>query len=170
MSQQQYWNEFYISKVQLNYFELYLQESEFYDKTFTIILAIASSVLVPILVYKKNDPVYAVILGGLIVILQTVGIICKFLPYKARLKAMPGLVRELEDLLLVAEIKWFNVANGELTIEEINKLTAELMTKKLKAQHNHLKGIILPEKVKTLEKARQKADTYFNGKYPIKEE
>jgi hypothetical protein len=163
MYQEKYWKELYQLKVHLNYVELYLQDSEYKEKAVNIFLALTSSGSIAAwVIWQKVAVIWAFIIAAS----QVVTAIKNFLPYKERLKALFGLVHDFEDIVLIAEKKWFDVAEGKLTEEEIHKLQFDIRSKKTMALKKHLGSKILPEKAQLMIKAQASADVYFNNFYP----
>ncbi len=162
--QERYWKELYQLRVHVNYLELYMEQSEFYDKSVNSFLAItSSSSICGWAIWNK----YAFIWGIIIASSQLVTAIKQFLPYKARLKAINDILRELEELMTFTEVKWFDVAEGNLTDEDIHKLQYEIRSKKVKILQKHLGLNTLPQKKKLFKEATQVADTYINNFYGV---
>ncbi len=160
--QDRYWKELYQLRVHLNYLEVYMEQSEFIDKSVNIFLAItSSSSICGWAIWNKFDFIWAVIIATS----QLVSAIKQFLPYRKRLKSISGILREFEELLTYYEMKWFDVAEGKLTEEEINKLQFEIRSKKTKILHKYLGTNTLPTKGKLFEKAKKIANTYINNFY-----
>ena len=166
MYQEKYWKELYQLKVHLNYLELYQQDSEFKDKSVNIFLAITSSgSIAGWAIWRDMALVWAIIIATG----QVIATVKNFLPYKARLKSLSGLLHDFEDIILFAEKKWFDVSEGKLTEEEIHKLQFDIRSKKTNALKKNLGVNILPEKQKLLIKAQESADVYFNNFYSREE-
>jgi hypothetical protein len=160
--QNRYWKEFYQLRVHVNYLELYMGQTEVLDKSVNIFLAItSSSSICGWAIWNKYGFVWAVIIAAS----QLVTAIKQFLPYKTRLKALSGLLSELEELSTQAEMRWFDVAEGHLPDEDINKLQYEIRTKKIKSLNKHLGTNTLPKKAKLFEKAEENSRTYINNFY-----
>jgi len=160
--QDRYWKELYQLRVHVNYLELYMEQSEFMDKTVNVFLAVtSSSSICGWAIWNKFGFIWALIIAGS----QLVSAIKQFLPYKTRFKAISGILREFEDLLTYYEMKWFDVAEGNLTNEEINKLQYEMRSKKTKILHKHLGANTLPTKGKLFDKAKEIANTYISNFY-----
>jgi len=157
-----YWKELFELRVHVNYLELYLEKSELVDKSINIFLAItSSSSICGWAIWNK----YGFIWAFIIALSQLLNAVKQFLPYKTRMKAIGGIVRELEELLTSAEMKWFDVAEGKLTEEEINKLQFDMRYRKTKIVQKHLNMNILPEKEKLFHKAKQSAGIYIKNFY-----
>lgn len=166
MYQLRYWKELYQIKVHSNYLELYLQDSEMKDRWVNIFLAITSSgSIAGWAIWQHAAMFWAIIIAAS----QVVNVIKNFLPYKARMKSLAGVIHEFEDIVLFAENSWFGVSEGKLTEEEIHKLQFDVRAQKTKALKKHLGSNTLPEKSRLLKKALRSADTYFDNFYPVEE-
>ena len=64
-----------------------------------------------------------------------------------------------------AEGKWFEVADGKLTEQEIANLRTELQKRTLKTMRTCFPRATLPDDNKLLGKAIARADVYFNTFY-----
>ena len=160
--QRRYWTELFELRVHVNYLELYMEESELEDKSINIFLAVtSSSSICGWAIWNKYGFIWAVIIAAS----QLINAVKQFLPYRTRLKATSGIMRELEELSIFAEMKWFDVAEGKLKKEEINKLQFEIRSKKTKAVQKHLGNNTLPKKEKLFNKAKKRAETYINNFY-----
>lgn len=162
--QDRYWKELHQLRVHVNYLELYMEHSEFLDKSVNIFLAVtSSSSICGWAIWNKYGFVWAIIIATS----QLVSAVKQFLPYRTRLKAIAGLLREIEELSIYTEMKWFDVAEGHLTNEEINRLQYEVRSKKTKALHKHLGVNSLPKKEKLFEKAKESAGIYIHNFYGV---
>jgi hypothetical protein len=149
-------------RVHVNYLELYMEHSELLDKSTNIFLAVtSSSSICGWAIWNKYSFIWAIIIAGS----QLINAIKQFLPFKLRLKAIANILKELEDLMTFTEMKWFDVAEGNLTDEEINRLQYEIRSKKIKILQKHLGTNTLPEKPKLFKKAEQMATVYINNFY-----
>jgi len=167
MYQEKYWKEIYQLKTHLNYVDLYLIQSERYNNIVNCFLAIASSSSIAgWAIWQK----YAFVWGIIIASSQVITVINSFLPYKNRLKSLPGLRNALNDLMIFAEKNWYPVSEGELTDKEIHELQFKLRTKKNNLLETHVGESTLPEKKKLFLKAQASAEIYFNNFYPIEGE
>ncbi len=163
MYQERYWKEFYQLKVHVNYVELYLQNSEWWDKAIKMFLAVtSSSSIAGWALWKEAEIFWMVLIAGSQVIMA----IRSFLPYKNRQKALSGLLTGLESLLVKAEQKWFSVSEGELTDKQVHNLQFQVRTKKIELLKKHLTSTTLPENKRIFIKAQQTADIYFDHFYP----
>ena len=117
--QLRYWKELYQLRVHVNYLELYMEHSEYLDKSTNIFLAVTSnSSICGWAIWHNYSFIWEIIIAGS----QLINAIKQFLPFKLRLKSIGSILKELEELMTFTEMKWFDVAEGNLTDEEINKL------------------------------------------------
>ncbi|MBW1616582.1 MAG: hypothetical protein JRJ49_08645 [Deltaproteobacteria bacterium] len=160
--QDRYWRELYQLRAHVNYLELYMEQSEFIDKSVNMFLAVtSSSSICGWAIWNRLSFIWAFIIASA----QLVSVVKQFLPYQIRLKAISRILREFEELLTYYEMKWFNVAEGNLTEEEINRLQYEIRSKKTKTLHKHLGVNTLPAKKKLFDKAEKTATIYINNFY-----
>jgi hypothetical protein len=160
--QQKYWQELYDLKSHANYVRIYLEKSELHDRGLKICLALASSSSIGAwVIWKELSFVWALIIAAS----QVINAVKEHLPFKTRLKALSGLQSDLEDLLLFAENKWFDVAEGMLTEDEIHKLQFEIRAKKIRLRNKYLKGMTLPDKHAYLKLAEDLAIQDLNNYY-----
>ena len=160
--QTRYWKELFALRVHVNYLELYMEKMELIEKSINIFLAAtSSSSICGWAIWNEYSFVWAIIIATS----QLIAAVKQFFPYRARLKASGSSMRELEEIAIFAEMKWFEVAEGDLTEKEINKLRFDIKTKKTRIMHKHLKMNTLPAKNKLLDKAKSLAEIYFNNFY-----
>ncbi len=160
--QDRYWKELFQLRVHVNYLELYMERSEFIDKGVNSFLAVASSSSIcGWAIWSSWSFVWALVIA----LSQLISAVKQFLPYSTRLKSINGILREWEELLTCYEMKWFDVAEGNLSEREINELQYEMRSKKTRILHKHLGGSSLPEKTKMFEQAKASANVYVNNFY-----
>lgn len=160
--QNRYWKELFQLRVHVNYLELYRERSEYYDKAINIFLAItSSSSICGWAIWNKYSFIWALIIAAS----QLLNAIKQFLPYRVRLKTISNILKDLEELLVFAEPKWFEVSEGRLTDEEINKLQFEIRSRTTKALQKHLNSNSLPTKKNLFDTATQRANIYTQNFY-----
>lgn len=141
-----------------------MEQSEFKDKAVNIFLAVtSSSSICGWAIWNKLGFMWAMIIAAS----QLINAVKQFLPYRTRLKAISGILKELEELSTSAETKWFDVAEGNLTDKEINKLQFDIRSQKTKAVQKHLGINTLPKKEKLFNMAKQLANTYIKNFYGV---
>lgn len=164
--QDRYWKEFYSLKVHVNYLEIYIEGTERTDKIINMFLAItSSSSICGWAIWSK----YSFVWGLIIALSQLLNAIKIFLPYRTRLKALGNALKDLEELLVVCEKKWFDVAEGKLRIEEINKLQFEIRGRKVKALNKYFGTTSLPRNDGFFDQAKKLANIYINNFYSKEE-
>ena len=100
---------------------------------------------------------------------QFINAIKTYLPYKKRLKILYGFTNEIEALFLVAENRWFNVAEGRLTVEEVHKDHMDIKNKRQALIQKFMVDTILPHNEKFMINAKEQTATYFNNFYNFQE-
>lgn len=163
MAQLRFWKEFYQLKVHVNYVELHLQRTEMIDRSLKMFLALSSSASIGAWVIWKE---LAILWAFVIAASQVVNIVRSYLPYKERLKALSGLLGEIEELAIYMEMKWLEVSSGRLSDEEINKLRYDIRMKKHKSLKKYFPANVIPENRKFLARAEESASNYFSTFYP----
>lgn len=161
LTQEQYWKELYQLKVHTTFIELKLEQAEWWDRAVKIVLAIASSSSIGAWVIWKE---YSWIWAGVIAFSQVIGAIHPFLPYKSRIKAYSSLINELEELMILSELKWHEISQGQLTPTEINKARFEIRSLKNKSLKKHIQTTI-PTDGTVHSKAENLANQYFSTFY-----
>jgi hypothetical protein len=161
--QERYWKELFQLKVHTEYLEIYLTKTEFRDKAVNMFLGITSSSSICGWAIWQQ---YSFIWGLIIASSQLVNAIKIFLPYKNRLKSLSGIRHEFNELMIFGEMKWYDVSEGNLTEEDINKLQYEIRNKKISILKKYLGSEVLPENKKYFANAQDLATTYFNNFYP----
>ena len=163
MYQERYWKELYQLKYHINYLDLYLIDSDRKDNAINIFLAFTSTGSIAAwAIWEKTGFFWALIIAAS----QVVTALKNFIPYKVRKKSLAGLIRDLEDILLFAEKKWFKVSEGRLTEEEIHDLRFDIRSKKTDVLNKHLGPNVLPERKDLWGNAQDSTDTYFDHFYP----
>ena len=160
--QERYWKELFELRVHVNYLQIYMHQSECRDKGINIFLAItSSSSICGWAIWNKYGFIWAIIIAAS----QLIGVMKQFLPYRTRWKAISSILKELEELLNLYEMKWYEVAEGKLRTEEINALQFDVRSQKTNIVQKHLGINALPAKTKLLNKAKHTAEVYINNFY-----
>jgi hypothetical protein len=160
--QERYWQELYDLKVHVTYLEIYLLGTEKIDKYINAFLAIASSASIAGWVIWKE---YQFIWASIIVISQFITSIKSFLPYSSRIKSISKILKEMELLSIEYEEKWFYIADGQKTEEEINVLRFELKKNKSKIIRKYFITSVLPDNKKYLHEAEKLTQDSLNNYY-----
>ncbi len=162
--QRRFWQELVQLRIHIYYLQRYHVAQERYETHLNMFLAITSNgSIVTWAIWGEWPMVWAAIIG----LSQLLNAIRPYLPYKRRMRAIAALNRELEDLALYAEHKWYAVSEGRLTDEQIHEETIELKRKKSKAEDIHLGSSPLPRNDDFLQEAERQAQTYFHMNYAV---
>ncbi len=160
--QERYWQELYDLKVHVTYLEIYLLGTEKIDKCINAFLAITSSASIAGWVIWKE---YQFIWASIIVLSQFITSIKSFLPYSSRIKSISKILKEMELLSIEYEEKWFYIAEGQKTEEEINALRFELKKNKSKIIRKYFITSVLPDNKKYLHEAEKLTQDSLNNYY-----
>jgi hypothetical protein len=106
--------------------------------------------------------VWATIIAGS----QVLSAIHPYIPFAERLKTFSLVLRDLEMLFIDAEHKWQSVANGSMSVQEINSERTLLHRKKSEILNKHMPSSIFPASSKRALRAEKEAANYFAYYYP----
>ena len=159
MIQQLIWNQLYRTKVHAIYLELLLGQTETIDRSIKIFLAVTSSASIAGWAIWKE---YAFVWGMLIAVSQVINAIRQFLPYKERLKSFSGLARDFEEIAIYLELKWLEVAAGELSEKEMRRLYGDVLNRKSSALQKYFPNNTIPKSDDKLELAENAALSYLD--------
>jgi len=160
--QQRYWKMFVEARVHTGYLYHFGVQSEKIDKAVNIFLAVTSSSSIAAWALWKE---FTWIWPLLIAAAQVVSAVKPFLPYDKRRKAVVLLSSEFQSICLQIESKWFSVAEGLLSEQQIHEETINFKNQILKAERRFLDGEILPRKPKLLELAENEAKISIENHY-----
>lgn len=160
--QERYWREMDQLKVHIFYLEEYLEKTIKIDRGIKIFLAVASSGSIAGWAIWQH---ISFVWGGIIAASQIVNSVKEYLPYSKRLKALQGITNDLEALFLNFESRWFDVAEGNLTNEEIHKMHMMFKEQRRLIIQKHLGVNPLPHKEHFMRKAIESTRLYFSNSY-----
>ncbi|MDB5763945.1 MAG: hypothetical protein JWQ21_2940 [Herminiimonas sp.] len=164
MEQSLYWKELFQLKVHGHYVECFLRQSENWDKSLSMFLAICSSASIGAWVVWKD---YAQVWGLVIAISQIIQAVRPFLPYHERIKCLAVLRNSYAELFVFADSRWPNIAAGETATAEIAKLRMDIRGRKLQYEQKAFPSSGLPDSNEFLEKSTQTAEKYFSNFYGV---
>lgn len=144
------------------YLDLYEESSYKWDKRIKIFSAVVSSSSIAAwAVWNELSYVWSVIIA----VSQVLSAVKDFLPYSNRLKVIVPFKDDLKFLYNKIEFNWFNVASGELTEEEINKMLFDFKNEFANIENKNLKEEILLDNAAFKEKADEKTELYFKNNF-----
>lgn len=160
MIQQHIWRHLYRVKVHAVYLELLLARTEKIDRGIKMFLAFVSSASIGgWAIWRDAQFIWAT----LIAVSQVVNAVRPYLPYKERMKALAALARELDELAIHMEIKWLEIAVGEMSERDMRKLHADMLLKTSAATQKHFPSNSIPDVPTLLAKAEATATTYLSA-------
>lgn len=163
MAQERFWKELHQLKLEVVFVQELLREAERNERFLKLFFAITSSASIGAWVVWKE---LALLWGAIIAGSQVLSAIYPHLPYAERLKTFSLVHRDFEKLFIDAEYKWQTVANGSLSIKEIDDERMRLQMKKNKILNEHMPGSIFPTSPRKAERAKKEAANYFAHYYP----
>lgn len=160
--QEKYWKYMVQIKAWTFYLDLYEESSYKWDKRIKIFSAVVSSSSIAAwAVWNELSYVWSVIIA----VSQVLSAVKDFLPYSNRLKVIVPFKDDLKFLCNKIEFNWFNVASGELTEEEINKMLFDFKDEFANIENKNLKEEILLDNETFKEKADEKTELYFKNNF-----
>lgn len=163
MAQARFWKEFHQLKVQVIYVQELLLEAERNERVAKMAVAITSSASIGAWVVWNE---WAWLWGAIIAGSQVFSAIHPHLPYKDRLRTYSSVLRDLEKLFIDAEHKWQSVADGGMSIQQINRERTLLHKKKGDILNRYMPNSVFPSNPKIAERAEIEAANYFSYYYP----
>jgi hypothetical protein len=148
----------------LHYLELYQIDQEKRERNLNIFLAIASSGSIAAwAIWDK----WSMIWPSIIALSQVVNVIRPYLPYQQRIKGISAAIRELHEIALDAENKWFAISEGQMTNEEIHEEFIRLKQRGVKILSNHFGPSPLPQRRAFIRESEQQAEAYLRSTYGV---
>ncbi|MGQ4807875.1 hypothetical protein NKDENANG_01240 [Candidatus Entotheonellaceae bacterium PAL068K] len=162
--QQHFWQALVHLRVHIYYLRQFHLRDERRQTRLDMFLAVTSNGSIATwAIWGKWPILWAIIIG----LSQLINAIRPYLPYQRRIRAITALNRELDELSLHAEHRWYAIAEGHLTNEQIHDETIELKRRKSKAEDTYLGSLPFPENDKLLQEAESQATTYFRTNYKV---
>ena len=146
-----------------NKFALYYLDEHFgcytkRDRILNIILVITSSSAIASWAVWQS---LAFLWGLIIVLSQVLSMVNRYLPYKKRIKEISNMKMQLTPIYNEIEYKWFKVANGICSENEINDLIYNFNKKWTEINEQFFIDDNLPYNKTFEESADAKKNTYF---------
>lgn len=164
MAQERFWKELYQLKFQINVVEAHFREADKYDRWLKMFTAITSSASIGAWVIWRD---LSLLWAGIIATSHVATAIGPHLPFKERRIAYSSMLHELEALFIQTELKWQDVATGQLSENEINKARGVICTQKQAVLKKHLPSSVVPDDPATNVKAEAISAAYFSNFYPV---
>lgn len=160
--QERYWKELDQLRVHVFYVVEYIEHTVHIDRSINIFLALCSNgSIAGWAIWQK----YSFFWGVIIALSQIVNALKGYLPYVTRLRSLYNLSSELEALFIDAENKWYDVAQGKMTEEDVHRSHMNLKQREVSIVQNSFKKNALPHKERYMENARKLASEYFKNFY-----
>jgi hypothetical protein len=160
--QERYWKKLTDKRYRLIYINEYYDRSVWIQRMINIFLAISSSGAIAAWAIWKEFPV---LWGGIIAASQVVTAIKPYLPYEKRIEDIYNILTQLTVICNEVEAKWYYVANGSMSEEEINDLYYKYEKRWTEVESKCLKGDSIPADARLAHIANEKKEKYFEDQF-----
>lgn len=156
-----YWREFVQLKIDAYYVRDYRNSLGLSERRVAAIRAIASSASIGAWAIWKQ---YALVWALLIAASQVADALKDVFPFRRKRQALSKWCNALNNLFVLAQRDWDDISRGNLTDEQIRKLTHQLRLKKQKLEARYIPDG-LPEKEKLFQRAENQVVKFFQARY-----
>lgn len=160
--QERYWRKLTDKRYRLIYVNEYYIQCVWVQRFINVILAITSSGAIAAWAVWKEFPV---VWAGVIAISQVITAVKPLLPYEKRIETIYDMINQMTTICNEIETKWYYVANGSLTEEEINDLSYQFEKKWTEIETKNFKGDMIPSDARLEHIANIKKDEYFSNDF-----
>lgn len=98
---------------------------------------------------------------------QVIGAVNEILPYQKRIHDLSEMQPRLNTLYISFEEKWFDVANGKMSEEDINRLCYKQLAKWNEVDKEYFIEDALPRSDKCSVQAENEKNTYFKNRFGV---
>lgn len=160
--QEQYWKYMVQIKSSVFYLDIYAENTYKKERLINVICAIASSTSIAAWTIWTS---LSYLWGFIIAISQVVTAVKEFFPYAKQLKMLKQFVEEMKRVYIDMEQEWFLVAEGELTVSEINRALFDYKKKVIELESKYLSENILLENQEYASEADRRCSEYFEKNF-----
>lgn len=157
--QARYWRLLTDKRYKLIYINEYSDQCIKLQRMINVFLAITSSGAIAAWAIWKD---YPFIWAGIIAISQVITAIKPYLPFEKRIEVMDEIIVQFTRLCNEMEAKWFYIANGTMTEEQINELYYDIEKRWTDIENGSLRGDSIPADPRLAAIANKKKDEYFD--------
>ena len=160
--QERYWRKLTDKRYRLIYISEYYNQCVWVQRLINVILAITSSGAVAAWAVWQEFPV---VWAGVIAVSQVITAVKPLLPYEKRIATIYDMINQLTGICNEIEAKWYYVANGSLSEEDINDLSYKFEKKWSDVETKNLKGDSIPADGRLAHIANEKKEDYFKNDF-----
>lgn len=160
--QERYWKKLTDKRYQLFYISEYYDKCVRVQRIINIFLALSTSGAIAAWAVWKELPI---IWAGIIAISQVVTAIKPYLPFEKRIEGIYDIISQYSVICNELESKWFYIAKGALTEEEINDLYYTFEKRWTDIESKSLKGDSIKSDDRLAEIANEKKELYFKNQF-----
>lgn len=160
--QERYWKKLTDKRYRLIYISEYYDQSVWIQRMINIFLAVTSSGAIAAWAVWRQFPV---LWAGIIATSQVITAIKPYLPYEKRIEGIYDILIQLTGVCNEIEAKWFYVASGSLSEEEINDLYYKYEKRWTDVETKSMKGDCIPADGRIARIANAKKEKYFENEF-----
>lgn len=160
--QERYWKKLTDKRYRLIYINEYYDQSVWLQRMINIFLAITSSGAIAAWAVWKE---YPVLWAGIIATAQVLTAIKPYLPFEKRIEGIYEMMMQMTLICNEVESKWYYVANGSLSEEDINDLYYKYEKRWSEIETKYLKGDSIPADARIAHIANAKKERYFQNQF-----
>jgi len=160
--QERYWRKLTDKRYRLIYISEYYNQCVWVQRLINVILAITSSGAVAAWAVWQEFPV---VWAGVIAVSQVITAVKPLLPYEKRIATIYDMINQLTGICNEIEAKWYYVANGSLSEEDINDLSYKFEKKWSDVETKNLQGDSIPADGRLAHIANEKKEDYFKNDF-----
>lgn len=161
-AQRVYWNSMVQWKYELLCLEeMYRKNVKLYRLSKILVALISSAAIATWAVWRT----YPMLWASIVAFGQVVSVINEYIPYHERIADFTKITDDMEKIYADAETTWYDVANGNLTADEIYEKAGEYKQLWRKAQDGHFANdyVVVSRRVCAL--ADEMTNDYFKNMY-----
>lgn len=160
--QERYWKKLTDKRYQLIYINEYYDRCVRLQRIINIFLALSTSGAIAAWAVWKELPI---IWAGIIAASQVITAVKPYLPFEKRVEGIYDVIIQYSVICNELEAKWFYIANGSMTEEEINELYYNFEKRWTDIESKSLKGDSIPANEQIAAIANERKETYFKNQF-----
>lgn len=166
MPQHRYWVELNHLKTQVNFAEGLCAKLGDIDTRLKIVTSVTSSASIGGWLIWKD---YAFVWASIVALSQVINAITPVLAFNERKKTFSALAHDLDALFNLAEAKWYDIAEGKIEADKINRERTHIRQQRSALAKKHFPNSMIPKNQKILDQAEADSLAYFASFYPTGE-
>ena len=161
-AQEIFWKDLQQFKFDLFYYGNHYQKCIVKVKCVNYILTSLSAIAALIWKFWSNFSAMPRICLIVIIVSQLFTAFSNHFPFNNRKEELRELTNDLDPIYIEMECIWRKIAEGEMTITEINSAIDDFASRRLQIEKNYLKNDCLKEQRKIINKTEKQTQDYFS--------